>query len=61
MRKKVRLKVDAFRSFLLYVVESIDRKKKMHNLKVENYVLFSRHTEDLSPGDRLSDNCEGLF
>ena len=22
----------------------------MHNLKVENYVLFGRHTEDLSPG-----------
>ena len=26
----------------------------MHNLKVKNYVLFGRHTEDLSPGDRLS-------
>ena len=32
----------------------------MHNLKVENYVVFGGHTEDLSLGDRLSDalrNC----
>ena len=27
-----------------------------HNLKVENYVLFSMHTEDLTPGDSLSDS-----
>ena len=33
----------------------------MHNLKIENYVLFSRHTEDLSPRDSLSDSSEELF
>ena len=33
----------------------------MYDLKVENYVLFSGHTEDVSPGDRLSDGSEGLF
>ena len=26
----------------------------MYNLEVENYVFFRGHTEDLSPGDRLS-------
>ena len=36
-------------------------EKKMHNLKTENYVLFGGLTEDLSPGDSLSDNAEGLF
>ena len=35
--------------------------KELQNLKVENYVLFSGYTEDLSPGDSFSDNCEGLF
>ena len=35
--------------------------EKMHNLKVENYVLFRGHTKDLSPGDGLSDSSEGLF
>ena len=33
----------------------------MHNLKVENYVLFSGLAEGLSPEDSLSDDCEGLF
>ena len=33
----------------------------MHNLKVENYVLFSRHAEDLSLRDSLLDSSEGLF
>ena len=33
----------------------------MHNLKVDNYVLFSGHIEDLSLGDSLSDSSEGLF
>ena len=30
----------------------------MYNLKVENYVLFGRHTEELSPGDSLSYSSE---
>ena len=33
----------------------------MHNLKVENYVLFGGLAENLSPGDSLSDSREGLF
>ena len=33
----------------------------MHNLKVENYVLFCGLAEDLSPGDSLSDSSEGLL
>ena len=35
--------------------------KKNHNLKADNYVLFCKHGEDLSPGDSLSDSSEGLF
>ena len=34
---------------------------KMHYLKVEDYVLFSGFTEDLSPGYSLSDSSEGLL
>ena len=50
----------------IMVRESCDCKmlsteKKMHNLKVENYALFGGHTEDLNPGDSLSDSSEGLF
>lgn len=30
------------------------KKKKMHDLKVEKYVLFGRHREDLILRDRLS-------
>ena len=33
------------------VCKELLSEKKIHNLKVENYVLLSRHTEDLSPGD----------
>ena len=33
----------------------------MHNLKVENYVLFGGRTEDLSLEDSLSDSSEGLL
>ena len=33
------------------------KKKKTIKKKVENYALFSRHTEDLSPGYILSDRC----
>ena len=29
-------------------------KKKLHNLKVENYVLFSKLAEDFCSGDSLS-------
>lgn len=28
----------------------LTKKKKVHNLKLKNYVLFSRATEDLSSG-----------
>ena len=35
--------------------------KKMHNLKFENYALFSGHAEDLSLEDSLSYSSEGLF
>ena len=34
--------------------------EKMHTLKFENCLLFDRHTEDLSPGSRLSDSSEEL-
>ena len=33
----------------------------MHNLKVENYVLFRELTEDYSPEDSLSGSSEELF
>ena len=33
----------------------------MHNLKVENYVLFGGLAEDLSPGGSLSDSREELL
>ena len=36
-------------------------KKKIYKLKVENYVLFSGQTEDLSPGHSLSDSSEGML
>ena len=36
-------------------------EKKKHNLKTENYVLFSRFTEDPSQRYSLSDGPEGLF
>ena len=35
--------------------------KKIHNLKVENYVLFGGLPEDLSTGDSLSDTSERLL
>ena len=34
---------------------------KLHNLKVENCILFGRHPEDFSPGDSLSNSPEKLF
>ena len=35
---------------------SLSTEKKIENLKVENYVLFSGHVKDLSPKDNLTDN-----
>ena len=34
------------------------KRKQLHNLKVENYVLFCRYSEDLSPGHSTSDKTE---
>ena len=34
--------------------------EKKHNLKVENYVLFSKQSEDISPGHSLSDHSDRL-
>ena len=36
-------------------------EKKIHNLKVENYVLFGGCSEDLSSEDNLLDHSEGLL
>ena len=36
-------------------------KKKLHNLKTDSYVLFSRLSKDLSPGDTLSDCSKEQF
>ena len=33
----------------------------MHNLKVENYVLFGRLTKDYSLGYTVSESSEGLL
>jgi len=33
----------------------------LHNIKVENYVLFDELAEDLSPEDSLSFSSEGLL
>lgn len=33
----------------------------MHNVKVENYVLFNGLTEDLGPGYSFSDHSEEVF
>ena len=35
--------------------------KKMHNLKVEKYVLFGKLALDLSLGDNLPDSADGLL
>ena len=37
------------------------KKKKKHNIKAENYVLFGIFSEDLSLEDSLSDHSEGLL
>ena len=49
------------RSPSLHSLQNCQLKKMMHNLKIKNYVLFGRHTEDLSPKDRFSENSEGLL
>ena len=36
-------------------------EKHTHHLKGENYVLFSRYTQDISPGFSLSDSSEKVF
>lgn len=36
-------------------------EKKRHNLKVENFILFSKLVRDLNLGYRLIDSSEGLF
>ena len=33
----------------------------MYNIKIENYLLFGRLSEDLSLGTQLSDTSEGLL
>ena len=38
-----------------------NKPKKTHNLKVENYVLFGRLSEDFNPGGSLSNHYEGLL
>ena len=35
--------------------------KKTHNLKVENYILFSGHSKDLSPEHNVSDSSGSLL
>lgn len=44
----------------MYFVCQLKKKKKTHNLKVENDV-FCGLTGDVSLGDSLSDTSEGLF
>lgn len=36
----------------------VRRLGKMHDLKVESYVLFSALSEDLKPGTKISDDAE---
>ena len=45
----------------LAVSLQVCRLKKMHNLKVENYVLYNGLTDDLNQRDSFSDSSEGLF
>ena len=35
--------------------------EKKHNLKVENYVLFSEQSEDISPGHSISDHSDRML
>ena len=45
----------------VYALDTWQRLEKMHNLKIENYVLFEDVTEDCSLGSSFSDSSEGLF
>ena len=50
--------------FLYYLTHSSDNFvdwRKMHSLKVKNYVLFVDKTEDFSLKDSLLDSSEGLL
>ena len=44
-----------------HFLEKKKKKKKKHKLTAENYVLFGRFIEDLSPGVSLSDSSVGLL
>ena len=39
----------------------LQSQKKMHNLKVKDYVLFSDFSEYVSPEDSLLNNSDGLL
>ena len=39
----------------------LEKKKKKHSLKAENFVLFGRLAEEVSLGSSLSDSSEGLL
>ena len=56
--KKSSCKIEQSYSF---VKEHGVNRKKMHNLKVKNYVLLGRLSEDSSPEGSLSDSSEGLL
>ena len=46
---------------MLENTKSVSTEEKVYNLQVENYVLFSGHTEDLGVGKKLSGSSKGLF
>ena len=46
---------------MLENTSTVSTEEKLYNLQVENYVLFSGHTEDLGIGDKLSGSSKGLF
>ena len=46
---------------MLENTSTVSTEEKLYNLQVENYVLFSGHTEDLGIGDKLSGSSKGLL
>ena len=46
---------------VFHLLEASTEKKKMHSLKVENSIVFSGISEDLSLGHSLSDGPAGLL
>ena len=46
---------------MLENTNTVSTEEKLYNLQVENYVLFSGHTEVLGVGDKLSGSSKGLF